>query len=405
LITDVDSNITFSPDGRELAYELWNPPSNSMTLKIANADGTGERVLAVIHDTSFLSPGGPGPSWSPDGRTIVLPKQMIKGAYRLVLFTVSVSDGGVRQLYAGSEELGRVVWHPSGDHLLLQKFDLRSRRAQLWTVSFPEGVMRRLTHDTAEYWQDLDSTRDGKTLAAIAAASRTQVWASNGPNFTVAEPITPPDPPMVWVKVNKHGKLFAKDLAGYLWTMNPDRTALTKFAGVHDVDVIEPCGDFIVYSSSNDNSDVLMRVDADGTHPTKLVSGKLFSPSCASDGKFIYGRFLAYPYSTYYTAALGDHYAVIKASDGTLVKSFDMAREKFDNGPYWSADGKYLQFVATRSGVSNLWQHPLEGGPARQLTHFTSDEIFDFSWAPDGARLFLTRGKVSADVVLLTGLQ
>ena len=96
---------------------------------------------------------------------------------------------------------------------------------------------------------------------------------------------------------------------------------------------------------------------------------------------------------------------MIKASDGPLVKSFDMAREKFDNGPYWSTDGKYLQFVATRSGVSNLWQHPLEGGPARQLTHFTSDEIFDFSLAPDGSRLFLTRGKVSADVVLLTGLQ
>ena len=95
---------------------------------------------------------------------------------------------------------------------------------------------------------------------------------------------------------------------------------------------------------------------------------------------------------------------MINASDGSTLKSFDMQRAKFDNGPYWSPDGKYLQFVATRGGVSNIWQHPLEGGPARQLTHFSSEEIFDFAWSPDGSRLFLTRGIGSSDVVLLSGL-
>jgi len=96
---------------------------------------------------------------------------------------------------------------------------------------------------------------------------------------------------------------------------------------------------------------------------------------------------------------------VVNASDGSIVKSFDMPHDKFDFGPYWSADGKYLQFVKTRGGVSNIWQHTLLGGPARQLTHFTSEEIVDFSWSPDGSRLFLTRGSVTADAVLLSGLR
>lgn len=117
------------------------------------------------------------------------------------------------------------------------------------------------------------------------------------------------------------------------------------------------------------------------------------------------GKFLAYPYSTFTTGTSGDHYAVVNASDGSIVKSFDMPHDKFDAGPYWSSDGKYLQFVTTRGGVSNIWQHPVLGGPAQQLTHFTSEEILDFCWSSDGSRLFLTRGRVSADVVLLSGLR
>ena len=446
IITDVDSNVSFSPDGSDIAYEHWNPPIDRMELKIAHADGTGDRVLTVIHNTNFAAQafGGPGPSWSPDGQTIAVPKEM-NGPHRAMLFTVSVSDGTVHELYAGSEALGRAVWRPSGDHLLLQMFDPHSRRAQLWSISFPEGKARRLTHDAAEYWQDLDSTHDGKTLAAISASWRSQIWSSDPPSFRTATPITPVDPPMVWVQANKHGKLFARDPSGSLWTMNSDGTALAKVQGVHDVNVVQQCGDFIIYGSNGDNSNQLMRVDADGMHPAKLTSGNLFSPSCASDGQFVYyvnlnfphviwrvgisggnpervtqvlgdsimgfavispdGKFIAYPYSTYSTGTPGAHYAVIDAVNGSIVKSFDMSQEEMENGPYWSADGKFLQFATTRSGVSNIWQHPMLGGPTRQLTHFSTDQIFDFSWAPDGSRLFLTRGSVSSDVVLLSGLR
>ena len=445
LISDVDSNISFSPDGRQITYEHWDPPNNAMELKIANADGTGQRTLTVIHDTSFFMPGGPGPAWSPDGRTIVDPKIMVKGQYRSVLYAVSANSGTVRQLYAGSEALGRAVWRPSGDGLLLQMFDLRSHRAQLWTISFPEGVLQRLTHDASEYWQDLDSTKDGKTLVAINATTQTRIWAADARNLSSIVPITSTDPPMVRVTANAHGKVFARTFSGDIWSMNFDGSNPTKLEGAHDANFIQSCGDFIVFIVPRENSETLMRVDADGTHPTELARGNIFSPTCARESQYVYyvsytgpqtiwrmgiqggiaerisglpgddiiglasvspdERFLAYPYSTYTTGTSGDHYAVMNAPDGSIVKSFDMPHDKFDFGPYWSSDAKYLQFVTTRGGVSNIWQHPVLGGPARQLTHFASEEIFDFSWSADGSRLFLTRGKVSSDVVLLSGLR
>jgi dipeptidyl aminopeptidase/acylaminoacyl peptidase len=67
LITDVDSPVTFSPDGHRFAYEHCIQPRNGIELKIANADGSGDHLLATIHDGSgFLFQ--PGPNWSRDGR-------------------------------------------------------------------------------------------------------------------------------------------------------------------------------------------------------------------------------------------------------------------------------------------------------------------------------------------------
>src|SRR5262249_45209244 len=67
LSRDVDSAPTFSPDGSQIAFVrgVIQPPSNQIL--IANADGSGERVLA--NRTTFL-PGAPTVSWSADGKNL-----------------------------------------------------------------------------------------------------------------------------------------------------------------------------------------------------------------------------------------------------------------------------------------------------------------------------------------------
>jgi Tol biopolymer transport system component len=74
-------------------------------------------------------------------------------------------------------------------------------------------------------------------------------------------------------------------------------------------------------------------------------------------------------------------------------------------GVSWSPNGKGLQYLLTREGATNIWEQLLAGGESKQLTHFSSGEIFNFSWSSDNQRLLLTRGAVTSDVILLSNLQ
>jgi Tol biopolymer transport system component len=95
--------------------------------------------------------------------------------------------------------------------------------------------------------------------------------------------------------------------------------------------------------------------------------------------------------------------AAIPAEGGEPVYHIDAPPGLF--GKTWSPDGKAFQYSLTRNGVSNLWEQPLTGGPAKQLTHFKSEQISDFVWSHDAKRLALARGKLNSNVVLISNFQ
>jgi len=67
----------------------------------------------------------------------------------------------------------------------------------------------------------------------------------------------------------------------------------------------------------------------------------------------------------------------------------------------WSPDGKAVDYPITRGGISDIWRQPLTGGPTKQLTHFTSGQIFSFAWSGDAKTMLAARGTRTADIVLL----
>jgi Tol biopolymer transport system component len=71
----------------------------------------------------------------------------------------------------------------------------------------------------------------------------------------------------------------------------------------------------------------------------------------------------------------------------------------------WTASGDALTFVRTKDGVSNLWSQPINRGPARQITNFTSGLIWRHAWSRDGNYLAVARGNFSLDAVMLTDLR
>jgi eukaryotic-like serine/threonine-protein kinase len=445
LITDVDSGVSFSPDGRHIAYEHWFPPRNEAELKIANADGTGERVLAVIHNASFVSFGGPGPSWSPDGRTIVFSKFLLEKQQRWVLYSVSVGNGKTHELYSSSTGIGRPVWLPGGKALLLPRYEPNLNRNQLWTVSFPQGVARRLTHDISDYSEDLSLTSDGAMIASTMSIAQSGIWAFQPAEFVKGQQLTSGQPALFRVKETINGRLLSLGEDGRLWIMNPDGTERTIFGSSSNVGWFTPCGEFVVLMSEGQGSTTLKRLNLDGTHPIDLARGNLWSPTCSADNGHVYyvnfeqpekiwrvpmnggtavevasilgdtigsslslspdGNSLAYIFSTYYgVTSPGEHLAVVNASDGKTTKLFDVMGNTW-SPVFWTLDGRALQLLRSEDDVTNIWEQPLAGGKPRQLTHFTSGHIFDFTWSTDRTRLFVTRGTVTSDAVLLTGLR
>jgi dipeptidyl aminopeptidase/acylaminoacyl peptidase len=57
-----------------------------------------------------------------------------------------------------------------------------------------------------------------------------------------------------------------------------------------------------------------------------------------------------------------------------------------DNSPQWSPDGAYIYFLSSRSGSSQVWRLPANGGDAEQVTDLPLD-VGTFRVAPDGAHI------------------
>ena len=59
------------------------------------------------------------------------------------------------------------------------------------------------------------------------------------------------------------------------------------------------------------------------------------------------------------------------------------------SSPRFSPDGRRIAFVSTRSGSSQAWLIPVDGGEALQATQLAS-EVNELLWAPDGQSLLVT---------------
>ena len=59
VLTGFDGPVTFSPDGKRLAFRRYYPQQGETALIVANAeDGSGEQILAGASCTSFFQPAG-----------------------------------------------------------------------------------------------------------------------------------------------------------------------------------------------------------------------------------------------------------------------------------------------------------------------------------------------------------
>jgi hypothetical protein len=93
--------------------------------------------------------------------------------------------------------------------------------------------------------------------------------------------------------------------------------------------------------------------------------------------------------------------AVIPFAGGQPARILEVSPGFRDIGLGWTADSRAITYADTGDNADNIWSLPIEGGPARQLTNFTTGLIFAFQGSRDGKQLVISRGSQIDDVILL----
>jgi serine/threonine protein kinase/Tol biopolymer transport system component len=438
LASDVDSNVTLSPDGKKLAFLRYdNPEPGKYQLIVRSVDNGTETVLTSGPHTQLLR----YPAWSPDGKTIMCfvlqPGDALTG-----LLAVDATTGREHLFLSSDVDLALPTWTPDGNGLLVLK---GYPRQQIFFASYPEGSMKPVTRDTNSY-SDLSVASNGQELATVLSEGHWNLSvlpaSSGGGDVRNLGPAND-DSNFTWTRDDR--LVYDKDLT--LYWVNPASGGKGAFATEPGSASGAPwacsAGRYIVFGHGlrgGKGSLNVWRADAAGGGWKKLSNGKFdSSPACAPDGRWVYyldfaagqlmkvpidggaaqeltelkvaGLFDLSPDGSTLAFATVDHaggheekLALVATDTGKVRQLVKYEKEGFETIRF-TPDGKALAYVVRENGVDNLWRQNLDGSPGKQLTSFKSEHIYDFHWSFDGKQLALVRGHTDSDVVLMRDLQ
>ena len=295
-LVDADSGVTFSPDGKQMGWSNLDPGANQMHLMVANADGSGARNLAT-HPGSPQSLNFSTVSWSPDGQRVVALTREGNDPHGLneTLTEFDVATG-LEKPVAGRRwrVINDFTWLPDGSGLLLSAGERPAVPAQLWIVSYPSGVARRVSNDLSEYLS-VSVSRDGGMIASVQRNSASAIWvgASDAPDR--ARQITSgrwdgmrgfafaPNRQLVYSGDHaENWDLFLVDADG-------GNMRQLSFGGDHATPTVCEGGQSVVYSASIDGPAHLWKLDMQGGTPVKLTNGQGETDTvCDASGRWVF---------------------------------------------------------------------------------------------------------------------
>jgi serine/threonine protein kinase len=455
LVEDIDVPVALSPDGSQIAFARFYPPKGTDDLTVAKADGSGEHVvssrkLPARYATSWFG-NSAGLSWSPDGRTIAaLVSDGSGGIARGAnwnLVGIAVSNGAEKPISATRwSSSGSPSWLADGSGLVLDASDPTSGlSAQLWYVAYPSGEARRITNDLNRYF-GVSLSANSSALVTVQGEVSSSIWATPRGEVGSARQITSGSGTSTGIDgiacIPNGGLVYTANTGGRidLWSMGADGNSpvqLTLNGGNNSNPSVSPDGQTVVFSSDRNGHENIWKMNIDGSSPKQLTNGDSdIFPQITPDGKWLIYESSSAGKLRIWKQPLdgGAAQPVIDRSAARPTVSPDqkwIALYTFDetSGRWevafipmaggepvkltyaidfaigWTPDSKAVIYVDNRNGVSNLWSQTLDGRPPKQLTNFTDGTIFNFDWSRDGKRLFLARGAINSDVVLINNVK
>jgi Tol biopolymer transport system component/DNA-binding winged helix-turn-helix (wHTH) protein len=447
LVTDIDTPITFSPDGKRMAFVRGYLNEGKVALMIANTDGTGERRVVARSLREFAYAW---PSWSPDGEVIAVALGSADVGNNLKhVVTVRVKDGVEKQLTSQSwPSIRQIAWLADGSGLIITAPDQGSDSGQLWHISHPEGSARRMTNDLNDY-RGISLTPDSSVLATVQAQQISDIWVVPDADSSRAVQITSGKSDghrgLAWTP---DGSIVYSSMTSGnpdIWIINADGTdnkQLTVDAAMDTKPCVTSDGRYIVFLSTRTGEPHVWRMNRDGSEPKQLtMEGEDNQPQCSPDGQWVVYQHRAGTLTALWKVSINGgtptrltdkysgapavspqdgmiayHYfddeanppkyrlGVIPLEGGSFIKQLDVpviGRQVIR----WAADGRSITYIDFRTPVDNIWKQTLDDSPPVQVTNFKADRIFQFAWSPDGKHLALARGVIAFDVILISNFR
>jgi serine/threonine protein kinase len=442
LVTDVDTNITFSPDGRSLAYVVMNNPElGKLRLVIYSLENGESKTLITGNMNQLLA----APAWSPDGKTIMCVIRQPSDTVISGLMAVDAVTGKQNLAFEAKDGiLFSTEWLPDGSGLLALYTGMENNfaRQQIVEISLRARTSRAVTHDISNY-SDLSISADGHMVATVLSQDHYDLFVlpASGLGSGPGQPLTSGSRvgSFAWTP---DGQMILEQDGLYLF--HPDtgnKTPLTS--PQHDGFVFKPsaCADgrYVVASIGGHGGTrtvLVWRMDAGGGNFKQISDGKLDQFAiCSPDGKWVYysdlssgAKLTRAPLDGGKSERLSElpAYGFDLSPDGKLAAFGTFAAPSIPNSQValvpvdapqntkllefqharlgtirFTHDGKAVVYPFRDQDADNLWLQPLDGSPGKQLTNFKSERISEIHWSFDGSKLGMIRGHTDSDVVLL----
>jgi len=461
VLVDIDSPLSFSPDGKKFVFVRQTPQAKTSALLTANADGSAEKPLMTIHDPSIFS--FQGPAWSPDGKNIAIAQTPNGDFAKYTVETVAADTGASTPLGSDAWAFPRqMAWLPDGSAVIFSSAANRvAANPQIWSLSFPGGEKRRITNDL-NFYQGLSITSDGSTLATVQVILTGSLWKTNFGSSAALSPPTQitsgigradgiggvawPTPGKIFYEYYNSGSIrlatvapdgadsrditlpatevFSPASCGAdgqyfiygsrntgggisIWRANLDGSNPKQLDSdsYGDLPSCSPDGKTVVYLNASDTP-ALMRVSIDGGAPTQIVKGIFTSPRVSPDGKTIAA--FSVP-----DLLKPPRLNLIDINSGEIRNSFEVPAETAVQGEgghklEWTNDGRSVIFIVLKDETPGLWAQPITatGAPtisAKRIMSFPPESsVYAFAQSPDGKQIVFAQGQALTDAVLIS---